>query len=67
MRPTLFLSSSLEAANWSRWRLLPKERLKRKASEELFEIEGYVTELRVPQDKILLFRHDADGIKFEWK
>lgn len=25
-----------------------------------------VTELRVPQDKILLFRHDGNGISFEW-
>ncbi|MCE2510781.1 MAG: SLC13 family permease [Alphaproteobacteria bacterium] len=32
------------------WRLVPKERRARKAPEDLFEIEGYVTELKVPKE-----------------
>ena len=32
------------------WRLVPQERRARKAPEDLFEIESYVTELRVPRD-----------------
>ncbi|MGB1547144.1 MAG: SLC13 family permease [Alphaproteobacteria bacterium] len=31
------------------WRLVPKERRARKAAEDLFEVEGYVTELRAPK------------------
>ncbi|MFQ5956018.1 MAG: SLC13 family permease [Kiloniellales bacterium] len=31
------------------WRLVPEERRARKAAEDLFEIEGYVTEVRVPR------------------
>ena len=34
------------------------------ASPEIDRAE--VTELRVPQDKILVFRHNGNGISFEW-
>ena len=32
------------------WRLIPKERLKRKHDQEVFDIQDYVTEVRVPKD-----------------
>jgi len=32
------------------WRLVPKERQARRAAEDLFEVEGYLTEVRVPNE-----------------
>ena len=32
------------------WRLIPKDRLKRKKDQEVFDIEGYVAEAKVPKD-----------------
>jgi len=32
------------------WRLIPKDRLKRKKNQEIFDIEGYVAEVKVPKD-----------------
>jgi di/tricarboxylate transporter len=36
------------------WKLIPKERLKRKKDQEVFDIEGYVAEARVPKDSTFI-------------
>ncbi|MDH3375561.1 MAG: SLC13 family permease [Gammaproteobacteria bacterium] len=36
------------------WRLIPKERLSRNAPQQLFEIEGYITEIKVAKDSPLV-------------
>ena len=36
------------------WRLIPTERLSRNAPQQLFEIEGYITEIRVAKDSPLV-------------
>ena len=36
------------------WRLIPRERLKRKKDQEVFDIEGYVAEARVPKDSAFI-------------
>lgn len=55
------------------WRLIPKERLKRKKNQEVFDIEGYIAEAQIPKDsewigktlgevKDALAEHGADFI-----
>ena len=36
------------------WRLIPRERLSHNAPQQLFEIEGYITEVKVPEDSSLV-------------
>jgi len=38
------------------WRLIPKERLSKRAGEELFEVQPYVTEVRVTEDSAIIDR-----------
>ena len=42
------------------WRLIPKERRGNKATEDLFEITDYITELRVPEDSPVI----GKGLKY---